>query len=97
MFNHDETRILTWSGDGTARLWDTTIDEDFPKKHLSLLVSVATGTTMDDYGNITVLSKKKWEAYRNEYIDICEKHLKTCKYKKKNLYLNHQKPMWDKQ
>jgi len=82
-FNDDETRILTWSADGTARLWDATIDEDFPKQHLSLLVSVATGTTMDDYGNITVLSKKKWEAYRNEYIDICEKHLKTCKYKKK--------------
>ena len=97
VFNHDETRILTWSEDGTARLWDTTIDEDFPKQHLSLLVSVATGTTMDDYGNITVLSKEKWEAYRKEYIDICEKHLKTCKYKKKNLYLKYQKPMWSKQ
>lgn len=97
VFNHDETRILTWSKDGTARLWDTTIDEDFPKQHLSLLVSVATGTTIDDYGNISALSKEKWEAYRNEYIDICEKHLKTCKYKKKNLYLNYQKPMWDKQ
>jgi WD40 repeat protein len=22
LFNHDESRILTWSGDGTARLWD---------------------------------------------------------------------------
>ncbi|WP_321418204.1 hypothetical protein [uncultured Desulfobacter sp.] len=91
------TRILTWSRDGTARSWDITVDEDFPKQHLSLLVSVATGTTMDDYGNITALSKEKWEACRKAYIDICEKHLKTCKYKNKNLYLNYQKSMWDKQ
>ena len=96
VFNQDETRILTWSGDGTARLWNIEVDEDFPKEYLSLMVKVATGTAMDDYGNVITLSKKKWEEYRAEYIRIAEKHLKNCKHKNANIYLNYQKPNWDK-
>ena len=30
VFNPDESRILTWSGDGTARLWDISLDEKIP-------------------------------------------------------------------
>jgi hypothetical protein len=34
-FNHDETRILTWSDDGTARLWDAATGEEVmpPLRH----------------------------------------------------------------
>jgi WD40 repeat protein len=94
-FNNDETRILSWSGDGTAKLWDVEVDEDFPSKHLPLIVKVATGTSMDDYGNIITLSKKEWEEYKANYILIAENHVKICKHKDANIYLNYQKPNWD--
>jgi WD40 repeat protein len=96
MFNRTEDRILTWSSDGTARLWDIQADEDFPKEHLSLIVKVATGTVIDDYGNVTTLSKQKWEEHKAEYIRIAEEHLKHCKHKSANIYLNYQKPNWSK-
>ncbi len=89
VFNKDETRILTWSDDGTARLWDIEVDEDFPKEYLPLMVKVATGTAMDDYGNVTTLSKRKWEEHRAEYIRVAEEHLKNCKHKSANIYLNY--------
>ncbi|RMD52511.1 MAG: hypothetical protein D6828_05635, partial [Nitrospirae bacterium] len=93
LFNRDETRILSWSEDKTVRLWNIQADYDFPKEHLPLLVEVMTGTKMDDYGNVTVLSKDEWEKRKKEYIKIAEEHLKTCKYKEANLYLK-QKQLW---
>ena len=48
LFTKDDSRILTWSRDGTARLWNIEADYDFPNQHLPLLVEVATGTAMDD-------------------------------------------------
>ena len=56
MFSSDDRLILTWSQDGTVRLWDISVDYDFPPEHLPLLVEVSTGTTMDDLGNITELN-----------------------------------------
>ena len=94
LFSKDESRILTWSADGTARLWDIGTDYDFPNEHLPLLLEVATGTIMDDYGNISVLSKEDWETKKMEYITIAENHLTDCKYKKYNLYLK-QKQFWE--
>jgi WD40 repeat protein len=96
LFNKDETRILTWGGDGKARLWNISVDNDFPQEYLPLTVEVATGTTMDDYGNVTASSKRKWEEQRAEYIRIAEEHLKHCKYKSANIYSNYQKPYWGK-
>lgn len=68
------------------RLWNIGIDYDFPREYLPLLVEVRTGTRMDEYGNIFVLSGEEWEAKRKEYVRIAENHLKTCKYKDANLY-----------
>ena len=96
VLNQNENRILTWSVNGSASLWNIEVDEDFPKESLPLLVKVATGTTMDDYGKITILSKRKWEELRAEYIHIAEKHIKNCKHKNANIYLNCQKPNWGK-
>ncbi|MDM8523359.1 hypothetical protein QUF80_08305, partial [Desulfococcaceae bacterium HSG8] len=93
VFSKDESRILTWSSDGTARVWDIGADYDFPPEHLPLLVEVATGTAMDDAGNISVLSKDEWEARKEKYIEIAENHLKTCKYPKANMYVR-QKRAW---
>ena len=39
VFNQDETRILTWSDDGTARLWDASDGSSIgqPMKHDSFV------------------------------------------------------------
>jgi flagellar biosynthesis GTPase FlhF len=86
ILSQDESLILTWSGDGTARLWNIGADYDLPTEHLTLLVEAATGTVMDDYGNVSVLTKEEWENKKEEYITIAEKHLTTCKFKEYNLY-----------
>ena len=40
VFNQDETRILTWSDDGTARLWDASDGSSIgqPMKHDSAVI-----------------------------------------------------------
>ena len=91
LFNHDETRILSWSDDKTVRLWNIAADYDFPNEHLPLLVNVMTVTQMDDYGYVTALNKAEWEKQKKEYIKIAKEHLKTCKYKEANLYLKQRK------
>ena len=96
VFNKDETHILAWSEFGKARLWNIEVDEDFPKKYLQLMVKVVTATSIDDYGNIITLSKNEWEKYKENYIRIAEEHEKVCKHKNANIYLNHQKPNWNK-
>jgi len=50
-------------------------------------------TKMENYGNVTGLSKDEWEIQKAEYIKVAEEHLKTCKYKSGNLYLK-QKEYW---
>jgi len=90
-FNKDESLILSWGN--TVRLWNIAVDYDFPNEHLPLMVNVMTGTKMDDYGNLTVLTKDEWEAQKAEYIKVAEEHLKSCKYKSGNLYLR-QKEYW---
>jgi len=93
----DNSRILMVSSPDIVQLWNIDdADYDFPKEHLSLLVEVSTGTTMDDSGNVSVLNKEEWETKKQEYIKISEDHLKTCKYKSANIYLNRQKPFWGK-
>ncbi|RWX43104.1 WD40 repeat, partial [Candidatus Electrothrix aarhusensis] len=96
-FNSDETKILTWSDDGTARLWNINVDYDFPPEHLSLFVEVATGTMMDDFGNIRVLTAQEWKKRKARYIRINEEHVNdTCQYKNVNFYLQHHKPSWNR-
>jgi len=53
-------------------------------------------TAMDDYDNVRALNTEEWETRKQEYIKIAEEHLKTCKYKSANIYLNRQKPFWGK-
>lgn len=58
------------------------------------MVKVATGTDIDDYGNVNSLNKRKWEEHKAEYVRIAEEHIKDCKHKSANIYLNYQKPNW---
>ncbi|HHT9110245.1 MAG TPA: hypothetical protein ACFYDZ_03685, partial [Candidatus Brocadiaceae bacterium] len=94
VFSKDDSLILTWSRDKTARLWDIRVDADFPKDHLSLLVEVVTGTKMDDMGNVMALNQEEWQGRKKRYSSIAEKHLRTCKYKDANIYVR-QKQFWE--
>jgi hypothetical protein len=95
-FNRDESRILSWGDDGTIRLWDMQEDLDFPQDYLRLLVEVATGTAMDDIGNIGALRPEEWTKRQRQYREIAEQHLLTCRHRDANLYLQ-QKPFWTAQ
>ena len=58
--------MLTWSDDGTARLWDIGIDTDWPREHLVLRVEVQTGTRLTDLGELKVLSAEEWQAKKQQ-------------------------------
>jgi hypothetical protein len=93
-FNRDESLVLTWSYDGTARLWNIQADYDFPAERWPLFVEVATGTAMEDAGNVRALSADEWQQRKKEYAQIAEEHLTTCRYREANLYVK-QKELWE--
>ncbi len=107
VFTSDDSKILTWSryestsqeerlGIDKLRLWDIEIDDDFPPRHLLLFVEVATLSTMDESGNLWVLSREQLENRKKKYIQISEEHINNkCKYKNVNFYLQHQKMAWN--
>ena len=88
----DEEGILTWSGDA-ARLWSIIGDYDFPVEHIPLLVEMITGTTMDNFGNVSVLDSAAWNEKRTRYIAVASKHSSECKFSSANVYLR-QKQLW---
>ena len=75
-FSADESRILTWSWDRTARLWAFGVD-DFPPVYLLLRVEVITGTAMDHLGNVRVLKAEEWKERKAEYDRIAREHGKS--------------------
>lgn len=68
VFSKDETRILTWSFDRTARLWDVPGDLDFPQEYFSLQVEALTGTRFDPITrqmNSTKSKRNGWKLLAN--------------------------------
>nr|VFJ63187.1 MAG: hypothetical protein BECKDK2373C_GA0170839_110414 [Candidatus Kentron sp. DK] len=80
-FSTDESLILTWSEDKTARLWDFGVDYDFPVEHLPLQVEVMTGTAMNDHGAVSALSAREWQRKKEAYERIAKDHAAQCRYK----------------
>jgi len=88
MFDQAQMRILTWSEDGTARLWDIPGDLDFPHEYLVLQVQALTGTRLDlQRRQISVIRTKEWQALQEQYLAIARSHAKECQYPRQNLYL----------
>ena len=44
-------------------------------------------------GNISALRPEEWKKRKQQYRDIAEQHLRTCRYQEANLYLR-QKQFW---
>ncbi len=66
----DEQRLLTWSEDGTARVWPLAVDESWPKDKFVLKVEVETGTRLDAFEELEVIPAPEWHALRKEYAQI---------------------------
>ncbi|MCI5137184.1 MAG: hypothetical protein D3922_01930, partial [Candidatus Electrothrix sp. AR1] len=71
-FNADESRILTRASnwDGKARIWDISLNTDWPADKVLLKVEVETGTEMTAAGEIHALSAGEWQKKRCEYDKI---------------------------
>ena len=92
-FSKDESKILTWSYDGSAKLWQITWDIDFPYNKYVVLIEVLTGTRFNPVTQqITTLTVDEWQKVRAEYEAVAKEHAKpkACQYRKQNLYLQKQ-------
>lgn len=70
----DEGRILVWYGDGTVRLWDLRTDAIL-NTHASVLgVEVRTGTRLDEFGELKVLTEEVWQGKKREYLALSSPH-----------------------
>jgi len=88
VFSKDETRILTWSFDRTARLWDVPGDLDFPQEYFSLQVEALTGTRFDPITRqIRCLPPDEFNEIQKKWLEIASEHAKVCKYPRQNMYL----------
>jgi WD40 repeat protein len=65
-FSRDESRILSWSDDGTVRLWDSSVDASIPYSELRLEYEVRTATTMDTAGRLRVMAFNEWSRKQGE-------------------------------
>jgi WD40 repeat protein len=66
VFNGDESRVVTWSEDGTARLWDLSLDETIPLSQRRLELEVRTATTLDESGHVHPLPYEQWNDKRQQ-------------------------------
>jgi len=87
VFNSDEIRILTWSGDRTARLWDVPGDLDFPKEKFKLMIMALTGTEFNTIMQETkCIEPERWRKLNHEYWEFAREHYKICKYPRQNVF-----------
>ena len=86
-FNADETQILTWSKDGTAKVWDIGVDWDYPIDKIKLQVWALTGTRLNTTTmEIEVIEPDEWRKTKKEYMEFAAEHYKTCKYPHANVF-----------
>jgi len=81
-FNGDESRILTWSRDGTARLWDISINESQSNEELRCQLQLLTGTRLNSSGGLELIPLEEWYALKvaldggsADLADVCRYHV----------------------
>jgi WD40 repeat protein len=63
-FGRDGTRLLTWSDDGTARLWQTEAPRPWAADDQLLELEVRSGFRVDEFGRLESLSQAQWQTRR---------------------------------
>ena len=64
VFNRNESRILTWSHDGTARLLDISLDEKIPIDERILDLQVRSAASLYGSVELKLLSFDEWMTAR---------------------------------
>jgi hypothetical protein len=90
-FSRDESRVLTWSDDKTARVWLLDADLDFPAEHIPLWVQAVTGSEYDFAEHrLMPLDPDRWREIRPRYQQIAAEHAKKCKYPDANHWMQYE-------
>ena len=78
VFNRDESRILTWSSDETARLWDMGVDLDFSIEDLKIELMAMTGSEFNPVmRQLNSIDLERWRAIRREYVELASNTSKS--------------------
>jgi hypothetical protein len=67
VFDKDGARVLTWSSDGTARVWGNASELSLPVELLPLKVQVESGTRLTPTGDLEALSPAEWKRLKSDY------------------------------
>jgi hypothetical protein len=66
IFNKDESRVLTWSADGSARLWGIPNEPITPLTERIIELELLTASQLYGSRELRVLSFDEWEAKKRE-------------------------------
>jgi len=88
-FSRDESRILTWSSDNTARVWQISGDVDFPKDKTVLQIEALNGTKFNPITRVLeIMPAHEFNDTKEKYLQIAREHARTCQYPRQNIYLH---------
>ena len=65
MVSEDGTRVVDWNGEGRIRVWNLWTEYDWPRDQLRLRLEAMTGTRLNSFDEIELLSREEWEKARN--------------------------------
>jgi hypothetical protein len=63
--SEDGARIVDWNGEGRIRVWNLWTEYDWPRDQLRLRLEAMTGTRLNSFDEIELLSREDWEKARN--------------------------------
>jgi WD40 repeat protein/flagellar biosynthesis GTPase FlhF len=65
LVSEDGTRIVDWNNEGRIRVWNLWTEYDWPRDQLRLRLEAMTGTRLNSFDEIELLSREDWEKARN--------------------------------
>lgn len=67
LVSEDGTRIVDWNGEGRIRVWNLWTEYDWPRDQLRTRLEAMTGTRLNSFDEIELLSREEWERARVTY------------------------------
>jgi WD40 repeat protein len=72
-FTRDESGVLTWGSDGTARLWESSLPRPLSPDDQLLELEVRSGLWLDEAGELRRLKREQWQQRRKKLAAILRK------------------------
>lgn len=63
----DGSRVVDWNAKGRIRVWNLWTDYGWPRDRLRLRLEVLTGTRLNSFDELELLSREEWEKARADY------------------------------